>query len=82
MNKTSVVKARRSRSSDDLRDEYHFDYGKALPNRFASRKRAKPTVVLLAPDVAKVFKTAGSVNEALRAILKAVPHRKADTSAT
>jgi hypothetical protein len=80
MKKKSTVKARRSRPSDDLRNEYHFDYGKAQPNRFARRTGAKSTVVLLAPDVAKDFKTGESVNEALRAILKAVPRRKAETS--
>jgi hypothetical protein len=42
--------------------------------------RAKSVVVLLAPDVAKVFKPGESVNDALRAILKAVPRRKAATS--
>jgi hypothetical protein len=37
--------------------------------------------VLLAPDVAKVFKTGESVNDALRAILKAVPRRRAAANA-
>jgi hypothetical protein len=60
-----------------MRKEYRFDYEKARPNRFAHRTRAKSVVVLLAPDVAKVFKTGESVNDALRAILKAVPRRKA-----
>jgi hypothetical protein len=65
-----------------MRGEYRFDYTKARPNRFARRARAKSVVVLLAPDVAKVFKTGESVNDALRAIMKAVPRRKAATSSS
>ncbi len=80
MKKTAVGKSRGLRSSKDLRNEYRFDYTKARPNRFARRARAKSVVVLLAPDVAKVFKTGESVNDALRAIMKAVPRRKAATS--
>jgi hypothetical protein len=80
MKKTSAVESRGERSSKGLRDEYRFDYAKAQPNRFAGRVRAKSVVVLLAPDVAKVFKTGEAVNDALRAILKAVPRRKAATN--
>jgi hypothetical protein len=80
MKNISEIKSREMRSSKDLRSEYRFDYAKARPNRFAHRARAKSVVVLLAPDVAKVFKTGESVNDALRAILKAVPRRKAPAS--
>jgi hypothetical protein len=80
MKKTLAVKSRGLRSSKDMRSEYRFDYAKAQPNRFARRARAKSVVVLLAPDVARVFKTGESVNDALRAIMKAVPRRKAATS--
>ena len=82
MKKTSAAKSRALRPSKDMRSEYRFDYAKARPNRFARRARAKSVVVLLAPDVAKVFKTGESVNDALRAIMKAVPRRKAATSWT
>jgi hypothetical protein len=64
------------KSGDDLRREYKFDYAKARPNRFAGRSAAGPVVVLLAPDVAKVFQTPESVNAALRALLAAVPRRR------
>jgi hypothetical protein len=80
MKKTSAVKARGLSASKDMRSEYRFDYAKVRPNRFARRARAKSVVVLLAPDVAKVFKTGESVNDALRAIMKAVPRRKAAAS--
>jgi hypothetical protein len=82
MKKTAAVKSRGTRVAKDLRSEYRFDYAKARPNRFARRARAKSVVVLLAPDVAKVFKTGESVNDALRAILKAARRRKAAPSSS
>jgi hypothetical protein len=80
MKKTSIPKSSGARSSKGMRREYRFDYLKAAPNRFARRARAKSVVVLLAPDVAKVFKTGESVNDALRAILKVVPRRNPTTA--
>jgi hypothetical protein len=63
-----------------MRKEYRFDYSTARPNRFAGRAGAKSVVVLLAPDVAKVFKNGDSVNDALRAIMKAVPRKRSATN--
>lgn len=63
------------RNADELRPEYRFDYRKAKPNRFAKRYRTGSRVVVLAPDVAKVFTSTESVNTALRALLKAIPAR-------
>jgi hypothetical protein len=80
MKKTSAGKPRGAHSSKDMRSEYRFDYAKARPSRFARGARAKSAVVLLAPDVAKVFKTGESFHDALRAILKAVPRRKTSAS--
>jgi len=56
------------------RAAYKLDYTKARPNRFANRGSSNWLVVLLDPDVAKVFKSAEAVNSALRAILNVVPH--------
>ncbi len=64
--------------SGDLDSEYRFDYTKAKPNRFASRPRLNPIVVVLAPDVAAVFKDGESVNAVLRSIVKALPRIGAD----
>jgi len=73
MKKISATERRGRRPQKDLRDEYQFDYANAKPNRFAGRTRKQTVVVLLAPDVARVFKDGKSVNVALRAIMKAVP---------
>ena len=64
------------KASEALRREYRFDYTKARPNRFVGRGASKSVMVLLDPDVAKVFKNAESVNSMLRAILTAVPRKR------
>lgn len=58
--------------NDDLLSEYNFDYKKARPNRFAEQTYKSVTITLDA-DVAKVFKTSEDVNNALRALLSAIP---------
>ena len=58
--------------TEDLLPEYHFDYSKAKPNRFAKQI----VNVTLDDDVAKVFTTADAVNKALRAILTALPKQQ------
>ena len=62
-------------SSDQLLDEYRFDYSKASPNRFASRMDKTRLVVALDADVSEVFTTPESVNKALRALIVAMPTR-------
>ncbi len=57
---------------DELRPEYHFDYSQARPNRFAGRTR-KNVVVVLDDDVAQTFTTPEAVNNALRALITALP---------
>jgi hypothetical protein len=51
---------------DDILPEY--DFSRAKPNKFASRYAAGSSVVVLEPDVAAMFPSAGEVNEALRAL--------------
>lgn len=59
--------------SDDMQPEYDFDYSKAKRNRFAGRIATDQTVVLLDPEVSKVFTDSESVNAALRALITALP---------
>ena len=59
--------------STGLSSEYRFDYAKAKANRFAGRPHVRAVVVVLAPDVAEVFRDAESVNAVLRSIVKALP---------
>lgn len=51
---------------DDILPEYDFSRGRR--NKYAARYREGTNVVVLDPDVAEMFPTAASVNEALRAL--------------
>jgi DNA-directed RNA polymerase specialized sigma24 family protein len=62
-----------SNLDEDMLSEYHFDYQKAKPNRFATRNEKKMTIVVLDEDVAQVFTTPESVNKALKALIEVVP---------
>lgn len=74
MKKTKPTKSS-VRRTNGLKREYRLDYGKAKPNRFASRYRTGSRVVVLDPDVARVFTTPESVNGVLRALLETMPRK-------
>lgn len=61
------------KSAGGMRTEYSFDYRKARPNRFAGRADGDRLVVVLDPDIARVFTTPRSVNAVLRALIKTMP---------
>jgi hypothetical protein len=58
-----------------MRSEYDFRGG--VRGKYVTRYREGTNVVLLEPDVAKVFPDAKAVNRALRALLDVVPARRA-----
>jgi len=59
--------------SDELREEYRFDYSKAKRNRFAGELPPGGRVVYLEPEVAAVFTDSAQVNRLLKAVLAAMP---------
>lgn len=59
--------------TEEMRREYHFDYRKAKPNRFAAQMGKETIAVVLEPDVAAVFKSSESVNALLRSVIAALP---------
>ena len=62
---------------DTMRPEY--DFSKGVRGKFADRLAEGANVVILDPDVATVFPTSKSVNDALRAlasIIRSVPSRR------
>jgi len=65
--------------SDELRPEYRFDYGASRPNPYAESLRGRAIAVVLDPEVAQAFPTSESVNNALRAVMAAVPRRSVRT---
>jgi hypothetical protein len=77
----SISRSRtQTKKVNGLRAEYRFDYTKAKPNRFATRIQPGAVAVLLDPDVARVFKSAETVNGVLRAVAAAMPRRGASAT--
>ena len=58
---------------DEILTEYHFDYKKAKPNRFAVAHNRQKLTVVIDEDVAEVFTTTESVNKVLRALIASMP---------
>ena len=52
--------------ADEILPEY--DFSRARPNKYAGRFAGDSIAVVLDPDVAEMFPSAGEVNEALRAL--------------
>jgi len=76
MKKTSIPK--KGKGKEGLLREFQFDYSTAKPNRFAAEMPAETIAVVLEPDIAAVFKSAKTVNAALRSVISggAKPTRK------
>jgi hypothetical protein len=66
--------------SDELREEYDFDYRKATPNRFAAGLQKGGRLVVLDPEVAAAFRESEVVNAVLRALLQTMPKRAEEKS--
>jgi hypothetical protein len=57
-----------------MRKEYDFDKG--IRGKYSKKYKAGTNIVLLDPDVAKVFKTPHSVNKALRSLAEIIKAQK------
>jgi hypothetical protein len=57
-----------------MRKEY--DFRKGVRGKYAKKYQEGSNIVLLDPDVAKVFKTPTSVNKALRALTETIKSQK------
>jgi hypothetical protein len=62
-----------SEQNEDILPEYHFDYRQARPNRFAKGIAEGNLVIVLEPELARVFKTPEQVKAILEAIAQAMP---------
>ena len=61
---------RKVKESDELRPEYRReDLGQGVRGRYFEAYQKGTNLVLLSPDVAKVFPTEEAVNEALRSLI-------------
>ncbi len=57
-----------------MRKEY--DFSKGIRGKYAKKYKAGANVVLLDPDVAKIFKTPELVNETLRSLTRVIKAQK------
>jgi hypothetical protein len=66
------MKKRRNNTSDELRPEYDLrQLLKGAPRgKYANRYHAGTNLVLLDPDIRKVFRNERAVNEALRLVIE------------
>jgi len=56
-------------AADDLRAEYkRSDFGTLVRGKYVARLRTSSNVVVLDPDIAKLFPNAAAVNGALRSL--------------
>lgn len=68
-----MKKGKREREHEMLAE---YDFSKGVRGKYAKRYAEGTNIVVLAPDMAKVFRTSESVNEALRTLVKVGPaHR-------
>jgi hypothetical protein len=58
---------------DDMLPEYRFEYQNARPNRFTAQVVEGSLIVVLEPEIARVFKTQEAVKAILMAIAKTLP---------
>jgi hypothetical protein len=65
------MRNRTQRTHDELRPEYNFDYSKAIRGKYYPRLlKQRTNVVVLEPDIAKVFRDSAKVNDTLRVVLE------------
>jgi len=53
-----------------------YDFSKGIRGKYTKQYKTGTNIVLLDPDVAKVFKTPRSVNQALRPLAKIIKAQK------
>jgi len=72
---------RKDKTSDELRPEYkREDLGVGVRGKYFKDYSKGTNLVLLSPDVAKVFSSEEAVNEALRSLINLAERSKGRTS--
>jgi len=69
-----MKKARKRKTGSEMRAEYDFSRG--IRGKYARRYEQGTNVVMLQPDVARVFPNAEVVNESLRALAVIIRRQK------
>ena len=65
---------KRIRKNPDMLEEY--DFGKGVQGKYAKSYAEGTNVVIIEPDVAKVFPDHDSVNQALRSLVEIIRRHK------
>ncbi|MGH7493195.1 MAG: hypothetical protein ACREOO_12480 [bacterium] len=73
MRRKNIKKAPKSRRDHDMLEEY--DFSKGVRGKYVKRLSAGTNIVVLSPEVAKIFPDSDSVNEALLALAKIIQKR-------
>jgi hypothetical protein len=69
--KGSIMKPKKKKIAKEMRAEYNFDYSEAVRGKYYKRILEEgANVVILDPDIAKVFINSAAVNNALRSLLQ------------
>ena len=63
-----MKKAAKTKRNSEMLEEY--DFSKGVRGKYAKRYAEGTNVVVLSPDVAKVFPNSDAVNEALRGLVE------------
>lgn len=75
--KEQTMKKMLDKKNSDMKSEYDLDYSKSKPNRFAGIVKEKVILYPIDEDVAEVFQNPAEANNALRAIINAIPNKSA-----
>ena len=60
----------KTKTIEELRPEYEFDYSKAVRGKYVKRLLTEgANVVVLDPEIAKAFTSSAAVNDALKSLL-------------
>ncbi len=65
-----MKKVRNHKRISDLEMLAEYDFSKGVLGKYAKRYAKGANIVIIAPDVAKVFSDSTAVNEALRTLLR------------
>ena len=68
-----IMSEEQNKEAAEMLDEYDFSQG--LVGKYAKQYAGGTNIVLLDPDVAKVFPNSEAVNQALRAIAQIIQQR-------
>jgi hypothetical protein len=68
-----LMSKRQNKEEVEMLEEYDFSRG--VVGKYAQQYAAGTNIVLLDPDVAKIFPDSASVNQALRAIAQIIEQR-------